>query len=296
MSILAQYIIPIGHHTLRLSDYAIGIFPQIPTRKGIKKAIKRGQVLVNDKIGQTGTWVKSGDTLTLLELDPTPAKIYELTLPVLYEDDQLAVVNKPAGLLVSGNQFKTLQNALPYNLQRSRAVDAFNVPRPVHRLDRATSGLLLIAKTRSANQYLQNQFANRTVEKIYRAIVIGKLAEEKGHIFQPVEGKVAKTIYEVEQVVPSLKTGYLSLIKLMPHTGRTHQLRLHLAGLGHPILGDKLYHGTAPLLKGKGLFLCAVGMCFRHPVTQKSLEFRIDLPPKFSYRLAQEKRRYAAKN
>jgi len=183
-----------------------------------------------------------------------------------------------------------------HNLKISTAVDAFELPRPVHRLDYATSGLLLIAKTTSANIALSRQFENKTIQKRYQAIVIGKLAAQKGEIEEAIEGKSAITKYQVKQTSPSLKTGHLSLIDLYPLTGRTHQLRIHMANLGHPILGDQLYHGDKPLLQGKGLFLCAVELNFEHPFNKGRMNFRIDAPNKFTYRLEQEKRRWKVKN
>lgn len=296
MIIRQTHTIPKNTEPSRLSDYAVGIFPQIPSRKGVKKAIKAGMIYLDGKQGHTGDWVKDGQKIELVKLDKKPSKIYKLDLPVIYEDEQLAVIHKPAGIVVSGNQFHTIQNALLHNLKISTAIDAFKLPRPVHRLDHATSGLLLIAKTTSANIHLSQQFENKTIQKQYQAVVIGKLAIEKGKIEQAIEGKTAITKYEVKQISPSLKTDHLSLLDLYPLTGRTHQLRIHLANLGHPILGDKLYHGEKPLLTGKGMFLCAVALSFEHPSNKEKMTFRIDAPNKFNYRLEQEKRRWEVKN
>jgi len=296
MIVRQTHTVPSNIKAIRLSDYTVGIFPQIPSRKGIKKAIKAGAIYVNGKQGQTGDWVKTGQKIELIELDKKPSKIYEFDLPVIYEDDQIAVIHKPSGIVVSGNQFHTIQNALLYNIKISKAVDAFKLPRPVHRLDYATSGLLLIAKTTSANIALSQQFEKKTIQKRYQAVVFGKLATEKGKIEETVEGKSALTKYQVKQTSPSLKTGHLSLVDLYPLTGRTHQLRIHLANLGHPILGDKLYHGDKPLLQGKGLFLCAVELSFEHPLNKEKMNFCIDAPNKFAYRLEQEKRRWERKH
>jgi len=296
MLVLQTHIVPPDIANIRLSDYAIGIFPQLPSRKGLKKAIKNGAIYMDGQRAETGTWVKSGQKIELVAIDKKPAKIYAFNLPVIYEDAQIALIHKPAGIVVSGNQFRTVQNALPHNLQPSNAVDAFQLPRPVHRLDYATSGLLLIAKTTTANIHLTQQFKAKTIQKHYRAIVIGKLAATKGTIEKTIAGKMAMTQYEVLQTVPSLKTGHLSLLNLYPLTGRTHQLRIHLANLGHPILGDKLYHGEQPLLKGKGLFLSAIALSFQHPITKEKMNFQIETPPKFAYRLEQEKRRWKARN
>ncbi len=296
MIIRQTHTVPENIKAIRLSDYAIGIFPQVPSRKGVKKAIKAGAIYLDGKQGHTGDWVSTGQKIELIELDKKPPKIYELDLPVIYEDEQLAIIHKPAGIVVSGNQFHTIQNALLHNIKVSKAVDAFKLPRPVHRLDHATSGLLLIAKTTSANIALSQQFEKKTIQKMYQAVVFGRLAIEKGTIKSVIEGKTAITEYQVQQTSPSLKTGYLSLVNLYPLTGRTHQLRIHLANLGHPILGDKLYHGDKPLLQGKGLFLCAIALSFEHPLNKEKMNFCIDAPNKFGYRMEQEKRRWEVKN
>lgn len=296
MTILHTHIVPQNNNTVRLSDYAVGIFPQIPSRKGIKKAIKAGAIFLNGRRGNTGDWITTGQKIELVALDKKPSKIYKLELPVIFEDEQLAVIHKPAGIIVSGNQFHTIQNALLHNLKISKAVDAFKLPRPVHRLDHATSGLLLIAKTTNANIHLSQQFEQKTIQKKYQAVVMGKLATTTGIIKESIDGKTAITKYEVQQISPSLKTAYLSLLNLYPLTGRTHQLRIHLANLGHPILGDKLYHGDKPLLARKGMFLSAVELIFLHPLTEERMNFRIDAPNKFRYRLEQEERRWNTKN
>lgn len=275
----------------RLSDYAVGVFEAIPTRKGIKKAIKKGAIHVNGQVGTTGTWVEEGDEVVLYDLDESLPKVYEFDLPVVFEDDEVAVINKPGGIAVSGNFFKTVQNALPYNLTKSTAVDALRIPRPVHRIDAATCGLLLIAKTKSAHLHLSKQFEQKTIQKQYQAIVIGELPEQ-GRIETLIDSKPSTTIYERVKVMPSLKNTFLSFVNLYPVTGRTHQLRKHLAGINHPILGDKLYGKEGLILWKKGLFLCAVALSFRHPTTEKFLNIRIEAPNKFRTILEREARRY----
>ena len=288
------HIVPDATPVQRLSDYAVGVFAAIPTRKGIKKAIKKGWLQHNGQVGQTGNWVQTGDRLEL-QVPERSVKIFDYPIEVVYQDNDIAVVVKPAGLVVSGHQFRTLENALPQHLEPSSRIDKLEHFRAAHRLDHATSGLLIVAKTRSARTRLGEQFANRQVQKTYAAIVQGKPSSEEGIITDPVDGKMAQTEYQVLQSVRSLKTGFLTFVALRPVTGRTHQLRRHMAGLGCPILGDKLYHGDRPLLRGKGLFLAATTLIFQHPVTQNALHFIIEPPTKFTYRLAQEKRRWLAK-
>lgn len=291
MTIIETHIVPQKINGIRLSDYAIGIFETIPTRKGIKKAIKKGAVCINGQIASTGRWVESGQVIQLIELETTPAKVYCLSLPVLYEDEEIALINKPAGIVVSGNYFRTIQNALPFNLTRSKSVDALSAPLPAHRLDSPTSGILLIAKTRKARRILGEQFEKKIIKKQYQAIVIGK-PPQQGNILQAIHNKSAHTDYWVLKTVTSLRNKHLSLVELHPITGRTHQLRIHLAQLGYPILGDKLYGKKGQILKGKGLFLCAIGLQFIHPITAKKMDFKITAPKKFKSYLNREQKRW----
>lgn len=243
----------------------------------------------------TGRWVSEGQLIQLIELDEKPAKIYEFELEVVYEDEYLAVVNKPSGIAVSGNKFQTVQNALPFNLQYSKEKDALKKFLPVHRLDAPTSGLLLIAKTKFARVHLGNQFEKKSIRKRYQAVAIGKM-EASGKIDFPIENKSSKTEFRLVEQVPSLKNEWLSLVDLFPLTGRTHQLRIHLSKSGFPILGDKLYGKSGLILKGKGLFLCAVELTFAHPISNEKLTIKIKTPAKFHSFIKGEKRRWQKYN
>lgn len=238
-----------------------------------------------------GTWLKAGQKIELLETRNKPPKAFDMELEVIFEDESLAIIHKPAGISVSGNKYKTIQNALISNLQHSKEPDALKWPRPVHRLDYGTSGLLLIAKTASALAQLGWQFEERQIKKTYRAIVVGKIDEE-GEIIERIDEKEAITRYKVISRVPSLYTDWVSLAEIYPETGRTHQIRIHMAHIGHPVLGDSKYGNEMKLLKGKGLFLAAVGLTLNHPVTSKSTSFSIEMPEKFSKRLQTEQRRW----
>ncbi|MFB0923913.1 MAG: pseudouridine synthase, partial [Vicingaceae bacterium] len=177
MPVIKTHIVPDGVEEVRLYDYVQHIFPTIPSRKGVKKAISREEILVDGQKTSTGHWVKAGQKVELLESIANPPKEYILKLEIVFEDEFMAVINKPAGIPVSGNQFRTIQNALIGNISVSNEEDALRWPKPVHRLDGPTSGLLIIAKTAKALVKLGQQFEQKTIEKKYVAIVMGKSAK-----------------------------------------------------------------------------------------------------------------------
>ena len=277
--------------TVRLSDYAVDLFPLLPTKSSVKKAVKKGLLLVNGKAGTTGTQISKGQIIEFAEFSENESKAFQFKLDVIFEDDYIALINKPPGINVSGNEFKTIENALLFNIKRSEQEDALVKPKPVHRLDNQTSGLLLIAKTRRAQVNSGNQFEKKQVVKKYTAIVIGKTPEE-GEINIPVNDKEAATAFKLIMTEASLKFEYLSLIELKPITGRTHQLRIHCCKSGFPILGDKLYKKENFVLKGKGLFLSSTYIEFLHPITKEELSFNISYPAKFDKIIEREKGRY----
>ncbi len=291
MKIIKTHIVPEGIEPVRFSDYAIMVFTIIPSRNGIKKAIKRGDFLIDGVKAETATWVKPGQIIELFESESSDIPVYRSELIVVYEDSCLAVVNKPAGITVSGNRFKTVENALPYNLSRSVEADALKRPAPVHRLDSPTSGLLLIAKTKTAQINLGMQFETRNIKKRYRAVVKGRVVSS-GRIVADIDGRSSETEYVPVRSVPSIKNDHVTLMDLYPGTGRTHQLRRHMADAGHPIIGDKKYGAAGDLFRGKGLFLAAVELSLTHPVTGLPLNIKIDEPEKFRTFMDREERRW----
>jgi tRNA pseudouridine65 synthase/23S rRNA pseudouridine1911/1915/1917 synthase len=291
MIIKETHLVPEGVHSVRLSDYARTAFPSIPSRKGAAKAIKRGEIQIDGHPANSGNWIKSGQTLELLDLQQRTPKTYRLPLNVVFEDDHLAVINKPPGIEVGGNKFRTVENALAGSLSPSTQPDALNWPRPVHRLDYSTSGLLLVAKTAGAQVSLGQQFEMRQIHKRYRAIVMGKVPTS-GTLEMPINGLPARSHYEPVKSVPSLQSGHLTLVDLFPTTGRTHQLRIHMASIGHPIVGDQKYGTLGHILKGKGLFLAAVELRLMHPYLQQELNISIPAPPKFNALLQREQSRW----
>ncbi|MGY5355821.1 RluA family pseudouridine synthase [Wenyingzhuangia sp. IMCC45467] len=280
MKIIETHTSPNLPYGIRLSDYAVGIFASIPTKAGIKKAIKKGLILVNNQRGVSGQFIVGGEKIELLENENLIKKNISLELEVVYEDDYLAVIYKPAGLLVSGNKAKTVSNALPFNLKPSTLENAVK-PQPVHRLDFATSGLLLTGKTATSIRELGKLFEDKTIQKTYEAITIGEM-KNQGTIDFSIDGKESLSSYQVLKTVESERFQKLNLVQLTPHTGRRHQLRIHCAHIGNPILGDTEHGIENKILKGKGLFLHAKTLEFIHPYTLKKLVIKKETPAKFN--------------
>lgn len=280
----------------RLDKALATAYPQY-SRSALEKLIANGDVSVNGSGAKTKYRLKKGDSIEV-DLAMFNQKAPEIDLPVIYEDDNVIVINKPAGVLTHAkgtlHNEATVATWLKAHVNRHSELvsesgnketlkqvqndnsDPFwesNRAGIVHRLDRGTSGVMICAKTEAAQGYLQKQFANRKVVKTYLAVINGKLPKKSGSIDIPIErnpkkpatfragvnGKSAQTDFKVlsSKNGSSDKTTY-SLIELKPHTGRTHQLRVHLAYLKHPIVGDSLYGGEPAdrmLLHAKSLEL-----------------------------------------
>ena len=280
MSLLETHIAKEQKIPIRIQEYAVGIFNTVATRSAVKKAIKKKLILVDNIPATTAKIITGGEKITLFSSEEKlTTKPLKLKLSVVFEDDYLAVIEKPPGILVSGNTFKTIDNALEQNINKSNQSDAVK-PRPVHRLDYPTTGLLLIGKTSSSIQLLNQLFEHKKIKKIYHAITIGKMKSD-GFILSNVNRKEAKSSYKTIHTVKSERFEFLNLVELSPKTGRRHQLRVHLLSIGNPILGDQEY-GIEPLvLKGKGLYLHASQLDFTHPFTKEKLSIKSNLPKKF---------------
>ena len=266
---------------IRFQEYAVGIFKTIPTKSGIKKAIKKQLIFIDGISATTSKYISGGEKIELFESDNSSTfERLQLDLEVLFEDDYLAIIYKPSGILVSGNKFVTIANGLAQNLKKSNQSDAVK-PQPIHRLDYPTSGLLLVGKTSAAIQKLGDLFKNKEIQKTYFAITIGKM-NTQGIIKANVDDKKAYTNYEVLQSVISKRFNFLNLVKLSPKTGRKHQLRIHLLSIGNPILGDKEHFIEGKILIGKGLYLHASNLDFIHPFTNEKISITKELPKKFS--------------
>lgn len=264
----------------RIQEYGVNIFTFCPTKSALKKALKKKLIKVNGEIASTATIIKGGEIIELsVRVSPFPLHQLKLHLDVPYQDDYLAVVYKPSGLLTSGNKRRTLKNTLAFNLKPSTQVDATH-PQPAHRLDYETSGLVLVGKTQGSIRLLNTQFKEKAVKKVYYAIAIGSMSES-GEIDYSIAGKQAVSSYTVLKRTPSDRFECLNLVKLIPHTGRQNQLRIHLKALGNPILGDKKFGTEGLILTGKGLYLHASSLQFRHPFTGNPKHIECPLPKKF---------------
>ncbi len=258
----------------------MGVFDAIPTKSALKKALKKKYISVNGAIATTATFICGGEEITLaIPQEKLLKKQFNFPLKVLLEDEYLAAIHKPAGIEVSGNKFKTIANALPQNLKPSPMSGA-TTPQPIHRLDFATTGIVLVGKTNSSIRVLNKMFEDKLISKTYYAVAIGDM-EPSGTISSEIDGKASRSDFEVIQSVPSERFSKLNLVKLHPNTGRRHQLRKHLYSLGNPILGDKEYCLEGLILKGKGLYLHAHVLEFEHPFTNKIIHITDELPEKF---------------
>jgi 23S rRNA pseudouridine1911/1915/1917 synthase len=251
------------------------------SRSRIQDWIKAGRVLVDGKPARASHTVRAGEAIDVEPAEPAPlhATAEEIPLRVLYEDDDLVAIDKPAGMVVhagAGVSSGTLVNALLHRFEALSGVGGAMRPGIVHRLDRYTSGVLLVAKNDAAHQALAAQFAGRQVEKTYIALVHGAVKQETGRIDRPIardpvrrirmtarldEGRAAWSEYKLLR-----RWEKLTLLEVRIGTGRTHQIRVHLASIGHPVVGDTLY--GAPANSGLGrYFLHAHRIRFRLPST-----------------------------
>src|SRR5438132_1492327 len=301
----------------RLDQFLVSHLPNI-SRARIQQLISERKVLVNDLESKPSLRLRGGECITLLgEPQPRPLRAIaeEIPLEIIYEDDDIAVINKPSGMMVHAGSGATddarnrgtLVSALLHHFGKLSAIGGKLRPGMVHRLDRATSGLILVAKNDEAHRKLATQLSGRLVKKTYVALVHGWMKQDRGTISSSISrdrvrrrrmttrrqgGREAITHYTVQRRIDS-KFGKFTLLELRIDTGRTHQIRVHLASLGHPVVGDTLYGAPRELRARNGEaaslsrnFLHAAALQFRHPRTHTALSLSSPLPEELSQLLS----------
>jgi len=274
------------------------------TRAKIKGLIDGGHVLVEGKVpSKAGIRLRSGEAVEVTVPPPQPSSLIpaDIALDILYEDEFLLAVNKPAGLVVhpaAGHWRGTLANALVHHFNKLSNVDAAR-PGIVHRLDKDTSGILLVAKADAAHLELSRQLKAHEIEKIYQTLVRGKMAHPKGTIDKPI-GRHPKDRKKMGVIVSGRNavTHYRVLEKFSDHTlleckietGRTHQIRVHLASIGHPVVGDTVYGGKSDETLASRQLLHAWKIKLKHPETGKMLSLEAPIPEDFESALRQLRR------
>jgi 23S rRNA pseudouridine1911/1915/1917 synthase len=262
------------------------------SRSVVQRLIKKAQVTVNGRLSKPSYCVEPGDRIVIHVPKDKPLETLPESIPldIIYEDDDLLVVNKPAGMVVHpayGHRSGTLVNAVLAHCPKTENVGGADRAGIVHRLDKDTSGVILVAKSQETHTALQHQFKKRQVDKTYLALVEGHPEPRQGIIDAPIgrnkrhrkqmaivrSGRQAQTAYHVVKLFENN-----SLVKVKPKTGRTHQIRVHMAWLGYPVVGDRVYgYRKQPLLKSRH-FLHAHELKLTHPVSEAPLSFTAPLP------------------
>jgi 23S rRNA pseudouridine1911/1915/1917 synthase len=263
------------------------------SRARIQALIRSGHILLNGATCRPREIISVGDEVRVSEPEPDPVLLgpEDLTLPILFEDEHLVVINKPAGMTVhpgAGIQSGTLVNALLHRVPSLSSIGGTLRPGVVHRIDKETSGCLVVAKNDLTHLLLIKQFAGRKVQKFYLALCAGRFTKLTGEIVKPIgrhpvhrqkmavieRGRPAHTRFDVIQ-----ETNRWTLVLCQIFTGRTHQIRVHLHSIGHPVLGDKIYGKTSSGHERQ--MLHAWRLAFFHPITEIWLQFDAGLPDDF---------------
>jgi 23S rRNA pseudouridine1911/1915/1917 synthase len=277
----------------RLDEFVASQLPKVSLTR-IRRLIAEGDVLINGERSVKGVRLATGDRVSvkIFAAEKSSTTPEPIPLDILYEDDHLIVINKPVGLLVHPSRSEksgTLTNGLAYHFWQTTG--AAIRPGLVHRLDRNTSGVIVIAKTPRAHRTLAKHFRERRVKKFYLALVCGTVGQDQGEIEAPIgydpkvwphwrvmsDGRHAETHYRVKR-----RLSAHTLLELEPLTGRTHQLRIHCNMIGHPIIGDPIYSSQVDPLAAKHELkhhlLHAFRLIFRHPATNAEMDFEAPMP------------------
>ena len=276
---------------VRLDKYIADRVPEISRTQG-QRLVLDGRVTVNGSPARSSLKLDAGDRIVVELPPPAPSTLTPEAIPIeiVYEDDDLLVVDKPAGLTVHpapGHPHHTLANAILSHLPQLPDTGDWQRPGIVHRLDKDTSGLIIVAKTDQAHRDLTEQFKKREIGKTYLTLVGGHIEPKEGVIDAPIgrdrshrermavvraeNGREARTDYRVLEYV-----GSYSLLEVKPETGRTHQIRVHLAAIGYPVIGDKVYGVKSDLIDRQFLHAARIG--FRLPSSGEYVELKSDLP------------------
>jgi len=289
-------ILPDSGHDQRVDVYLAQKFPHL-SRSYIQKLIQKFCVKINGQSVKTSYRLREGDTVEIDIIVPQEKPILPENIPleILFEDEEILVLEKPSGLVVhpgAGTPNHTLVNALLFYCPSLKDVGEKNRPGIVHRLDKDTSGVLVVAKTQMAHGELQRQFKAREVEKLYLGLVWGRVPEKTGEITWAIgrhekqrqrisirtnKPKEAETHFMVRQ-----EWSDFSLLEIRPLTGRTHQIRVHLAASGHPVVGDTIYGRKKTKLSISRLFLHALQLTIVHPGSKEKMKFNSPLPKELS--------------
>ena len=294
-----EFIVPSEYDGQRLDRYLVSVLEQ-HSRSHIQKLIAEGHVTLPRRDARPNLAVHEGDRITVVLHDAAPSRLEGESLPleILYQDQDLAVLNKPAGMVVhprARHASGTLVNALLHHLPDLSGIGGEMRPGIVHRLDRGTSGVMVVAKNDAAHQELARQFHDREVEKEYVALVWGvvqagrridaAIGRDPGNR-QKMSARAKHARHAVTRITRARHLPGLTLCQVAIQTGRTHQIRVHLSAIGHPIVGDSLYGGAHRRVAGdiravqrlERPFLHAERLAFHHPSDRRRLEFTAPLP------------------
>lgn len=291
-----QIVVPEEYEGERIDRFLACYMEDSISRSMVQKLIKSENILVNGKLIKPSYSLSTDDEIevTFPQEDVKLPFPEDLAIDIIYQDDDIVVINKAPGIVVHlgpGNYEKTLVNALLFHIKKLSAAGDPTRPGIVHRLDRDTAGLMVVAKSDAAYYSLVEQFSHRQVIKIYKAVVTGKPPREEDLIDKPIarhkkyrekmciseDGREALTQYKVEKVWHK-STGVFSLLTLRILTGRTHQIRVHLSSIGNPVVGDPVYSKKWSKFNVPYLLLGATYLSFKHPVQERLMEFEVPLP------------------